>query len=246
VKKAILVAVTGTLLAAIAVTLAAESPSAPATRPAMNYSQRHRRDYQRQAAAPAPASDTMRIPTPPPMSREFDILLERSLFYHGHFIPPRQSRDETPQERAARLAREQAMQGGRSAYRPEANFVFRGVLTEKLGGTQVLLENISTNRPVMLRIGDVVAMGMGKIVGADFDDLKYQAAGKTTTVHLGDNLLGAPAGEPVSADQSYDNTAATTDSNNGGGNPSTPPLDSSKMAQIIAELKAKRAAEMGH
>jgi hypothetical protein len=198
-----------------------------------------RRRHNDRQDAPVSPSDSMSVQTPPPMSGDFHILLERSLFYHGHFVPT----DPTHPSASAGPAQPSPVE---DAFRPENNIVFCGVTTQGKV-TQVLLEDISTFKTEMVDVGAVVAPGMGKITKAEFDDLVYQMGGKTIVVRLGENLLGSPVDlsttQPTVVDTGGEPGFGDT---SGGGSSSSGDQSSGAMADIIARLKAKRAAELGH
>lgn len=173
------------------------------------------------AACPFAAASLARAQSqdrPAPMDREFQVLLERSIFSKDG-----RSRSAAPPSTAPAAPPARVLT-------PEQSNVFRGVLCPDEEYV-AFIENVSSGQVTVLRTGDDVARG--KIVGITLDSLAYAAAGKVHDIRLGQNL----AGETVSGGASgavVSGTAATA--------PSTP-LDPAQ--QSAAERMRLRRLQEG-
>ncbi|MGD1278175.1 MAG: hypothetical protein ABR964_13260 [Tepidisphaeraceae bacterium] len=124
-------------------------------------------------APPATQPEPILIPTPRPMSRQYQLPPDRTIFVKG-----RLASDASGGTRPAGPAR------------PEETLVFSGV-TETDYQMVAFVEDTAAGKISQLQVGDSIASG--KITDITLDSLEYEADGKRTLVRVGQNLLGADA-----------------------------------------------------
>jgi hypothetical protein len=168
----------------------------------------------RAAAATRPESASPAQPViipPPPMSSQYSLLNHRSIFIRGtQTVYPSGSSGGSS--------------GGASRpARPEEALVFNGV-TETDHQIVAFIEDTVALKENQYQVGDSIAGG--KIVDINLDSLQFESHGKTTTVYVGQNLLGGEVTNLGSAPSS--------------GGPTGPESD------IVARMRARRRQELGH
>jgi hypothetical protein len=168
-----------------------------------------------QSGAPAtrPTESIAALPAilpPPPMSQQYSLLDRRSIFIRGSQTVYAGSGGPTT--------------GGSSRpARPEESLVFNGV-TETDHQIVAFIEDTTALKVNQYQVGDSVAGG--KIVDINLDSLQFQSHGKTTTVYVGQNLLGGEATNLESSPTSGGATGPDSD--------------------VVARMRARRQAELGH
>lgn len=123
-------------------------------------------------APPATQPEPILIPTPRPMSRQYQLPPDRTIFVKGRLASDGSGGTTRP--------------GGPA--RPEETLVFSGV-TETDYQILAFIEDTASGKIRQLQEGDSIASG--KITDITLDSLEFEAGDKTTLVHVGQNLLGA-------------------------------------------------------
>lgn len=137
------------------------------------------RNFERRSPSTSSASSSTPTvsTTPPPYSRDFQLLQEKSIFSRNRF-------SSSSRERGS---------GGSS--RVAQNFTFNGVVD--VDGTAVaFIEDPSAGRVMRVKAGE--AVGRAKVKRITLDSMDYELAGVTATINVGGQI---PTGETVA---SYD------------------------------------------
>jgi hypothetical protein len=165
------------------------------------------------AATTRPASSAGALPAilpPPPMSAQYSLLNRRSVFIRGTQTVYQGGSSGGSSGGASRPAR------------PEEALVFNGV-SETDHQIVAFVEDTVALKVNQYQVGDSVAGG--KIVDINLDSLEFQSHGKTTTVYVGQNLLGGEATNLESSPTSGGTTGPESD--------------------IVARMRARRHQELG-
>ncbi|HUB27050.1 MAG TPA: hypothetical protein VL992_16615 [Tepidisphaeraceae bacterium] len=150
------------------------------------------------------------------MSNLFWILTQRSIFFHGHFVPPMTTAYEPPSESYLQQQR---------LRHQEDSLVFNGA-TVTDGKIEAFLADSDSGNEIVVQVGDSVALG--KITDISLNELDYQRTGSgNSMVHvtIGHNLNG------------YNMWEATT-------LPSTLPTDNGVDSDVLARMRARRLKEL--
>lgn len=121
--------------------------------------------------------------------------------------------------------------------RPPSPMVFNGVV-EVDGATVAFVEDTGAGSIRQYRLGDSVN-GKGKVTSIDLDSMEIETDGKRVRVHVGQTLDGGEA--PSLMDRA--SWGGGSPSSSEGASPSSAP-PTGPNADILAKLKARRAAEM--
>jgi len=171
----------------------------------------------------------------------YPLLRTRSIFVKGN---QRISDDSAPPSRNNAFVQNTKFSGT-----AESSLVFNGVIMVS-DEANAMIEDTGSHEVSLLKAGDLIAGG--KITTVTFDQLTYQAKGKTNNVALGQTLEGltptfaatvaaAPTSQPAGAAPPDGSAAVGTPPV--GGPP--PPPGISAADEILARMKAKRNQELG-
>jgi hypothetical protein len=177
------------------------------------------------------------IPPPKPLSGDYAILTERSMFVKGVF------RYAPPGENARRPYRPTtASTQSTSIESPESNLVLTGIVKQD-NEYVAMVENYTNSQIYTLHSGEAIASGkIGPMTLSDTANyMDYIAGGRTTRVSVGRTLLNGdpPATRPFAAGSTVAADSTSPAGSSSGVGALAPPSDS-----LIERLKKKREAEM--
>jgi hypothetical protein len=181
---------------------------------------------------PSSGPQAVLIPPPKPLSSDYAILTERSMFVKGVF------RYAPPGDGRIRHNPTTVTTQSTFVEPPESSLVFNGAAQVDTGFV-ALIENYSSGEIRYLHSGDAIASGKVGAMSLNFMD--YIAGGHSTHVTIGKTLLGGdpPATRPFAAGSTVapDSTSSSVGSSSGV-SALAPPSDS-----LIERLKKRREAE---
>ena len=137
---------------------------------------------------------------------------------------------------------------------PEEKLVFNGVIMVS-DEANAMIEDTGAGKTSLVRAGDSISVG--KVSAITFDELTYEASGKSHEITIGQNLAGntpsqssysaptpspAPAATPAGGPPG---AAPAAGAGAPGAQPAAAPGGGSSPEEILARLKAKRNQELG-
>jgi len=206
------------------------SSERPRSRSEYSRSQRFEADTK-----PSSGSQGVVIPPPKPLSSDYAILTERSMFVKGMFRYP------TPGDRGSRESRRSTTMTTQSAYvePPESNLVLTGVIKQD----NEFVAMVDNSQIYTLHSGEAIASGKigSMMLSSTANYADYIAGGRTTHVLVGRTLLNGdpPATRPFAAGSTVAADSSLPAGSSSGVGALAPPSDS-----LIERLKKKREAEM--